>query len=307
MKVVWLVLLLLIPWSQAAPLRLTLQQQNDGLQFDYRFLIDGIPQQLSFTLADSALNNTLRQFKPFKPALFRQYLWRDIQRHVAQYPGASVQRLPRKDSLEYRLKTSDPALLQQLQTELANLQQEKTAEFLQREFYRYHRLPDGRQVIIPDHARLMQESLPMLLPVANALHNNVVQLTSRQAVNYISQWIQQIPYQDLSDRLQSSGASYSTPLRVLRENRADCDSKAVLLAALIRMLLPDMRLAIVYLPDHAVLALRLTPQADDSKVSIAGVDYILVDATGPALLPVGRLSDRYKIYTQSGGFSYQLL
>jgi hypothetical protein len=153
----------------------------------------------------------------------------------------------------------------------------------------------------------MQDSLPALLPVATALHAKLIQRDVRQAIGYISVWLQQIPYQDLSDRLQSSGASYSPPLRLLRENRADCDSKAVLLAALIRMLLPDIKQAIIYLPGHAILAVKIPAANGDSSVTINGSEYTLIDPTGPALLPVGQISSQYIIFVQPGSFSYQLL
>ncbi len=307
MKAAWLLFLLLVPMCQAASLRLTLQQQDNQLQFSYQFDVDGQPQQLNFSLDNSTITAHFRQFKPFKPALLQQYLWRDMQRHVAQYPAIRIQRLPRQERLEYRLHGSDNSLIQQVKAELASIQAAQTAAYLQREYYTQIRLPNGQQVVVPDHPRLMQDSLQALLPVASALHAKLVQLDIRQAIGYISQWLQQIPYQDLSDRLQSSGASFSPPLRLLRENRADCDSKAVLLAALIRMLLPDLKQAIIYLPGHAVLAVQLPVAGNDSTVSINGSTYTLIDATGPALLALGQIGAEYKIFAQQGSFAYLLL
>ncbi|MBU1308218.1 MAG: hypothetical protein KKE30_01635 [Gammaproteobacteria bacterium] len=307
MKAAWLVVLLLVPWCQAAPLRLTLQQQNDMLHFSYRFAVGGEPQQLSFSLENKAISEHFRQFKPFKPTLLQHYLWRDIQRHVASQAGVTVKRMPRHDRLEYRLLSTDAKQLQQLAAELDALEAQQTAAYLQQEYYTQVRLANGQLAVVPDHPRLMQQSLPALLPVATAFHAKLQQLDVRQAIGYITEWLQQIPYQDLSDRLQSSGASFSPPLRLLRENRADCDSKAVLLAALIRMLLPDIKQAIIYLPGHAVLAVQLPVKQGDSSVTINGTNYILIDATGPALLPIGEISPEYKIFAQPGGFAYQLL
>lgn len=308
MKIAGLLLLVLcLPLCQAAPLRLTLQQQEDKLQFSYRFAVNGQPQQLSFSLDNTVLSEHLRQFKAFKPALLQQYLWRDIQRHVAKHPGIKVKRMPRQDRLEYRLQGNDANLIQQLKAELTTLQAEQTAAYLQREYYTQIRLSNGQLAIVPDHPRLMKDSLSALLPVATALHAKLVQLDVRQAIGYISAWLQQIPYQDLSDRLQSSGASFSPPLHLLRANRADCDSKAVLLAALIRMLLPDIKQAIIYLPGHAVLAVQISAANGDSTITINGSTYTLIDPTGPALLAVGQISAEYKIFTQPGSFTYQLL
>ncbi|MBU2114521.1 MAG: hypothetical protein KKE94_12225 [Gammaproteobacteria bacterium] len=307
MKAALLLVLLLLPPLQAAPLRLKLQQQQDSLSFHYQFDINGQRQQLSFNLSHATLAAHFPKFRALKPTLMQHYLWRDLQRHVARHPGISIQRLPGADSLTYRLSGKDNTLLQQLQQELATLLAEQTRSYLQREYYQQVTLANQQQVLIPDHQRLMQDSLPALLPVATALHQEIAQLSSRQALGYISQWLQQIPYQDLSDRQRSSGASFSPPLRLLRENRGDCDSKAVLLAGLLRLLMPSVKLAIVYLPGHAMLAVQLPTEGSDTTVSINGVNYILVDATGPALQNPGQIASDYRIFSQSGAFTYQSL
>src|SRR5690606_5481910 len=277
-----LCLLLLTPLCQAAPLRLMLQPSAQQLQFSYRFDVAGYTQQLDFSIDNTSLNTHFRQFRALKPALLQQYLWRDLRAHVAKYPGARLQRLPGKDALHYKLQIDDNNLLQQLDTELQQLMSERTAFYLQQQYYYVQALPWNARAIIPDHRRIMQDSLPDLLPVATAWHEKLAKVPTRQSLLALSAWIQQIPYQDLSDRQRSSGASFSPPLKLLRENRGDCDSKAVLLAALLRLLLPDVKLALVYLPQHAVLAVQLPVTPEDMTVNIEGRDYLLIDATGPA-------------------------
>ncbi|MCD1597221.1 hypothetical protein [Rheinheimera aquimaris] len=302
-----LCLLLLTPLCQAAPLRLTLQPSPQQMLFSYQFDLAGYPQQLSFSINNNTLNSHFRQFRALKPALLQQYLWRDLRAHVAQYPGARLQRLPGKDALHYKLLVADSHLLDKVDTELQQLISERTAFYLQQQYYYVQDLPWNARAIIPDHARIMQDSLQDLLPVATAWHGKLANVPTRQALLTLSAWIQQIPYQDLSDRQRSSGASFNPPLKLLQENRGDCDSKAVLLAALLRMLLPDVKLAMVYLPQHAVLAVQLQVTPEDMTVNIEGRDYLLVDATGPALLTPGQINPEYQIYTGSGQFGYQLL
>lgn len=290
----------------ATPLTLQLKRDGEQLQFHYQFQVNNAPQQLSFSLDSQNINNHFRQFRALKPALIQQYLWRDAKAHVAQYPGARLQRLPGNDSLRYRLKA--PAeLSDKLQTELSQLLQKRQQHYLEQHYYFAITLPLGEQVIIPDHLRLMQDSLSALLPVANALHQKLMNVPSRQSVGYIGHWLQQIPYQDLSDRAKSAGSSFNPPLKLLQENQGDCDSKAVLLAALVRMLLPDVKLAMIYLPQHAMLALQLPVKSSDDAVTIDGREYLLLDPTGPALLPPGEIGPQYRIYTQNGQFAYRLL
>ncbi len=304
--VYFLLHLLLLPALHAAPLRLTLQQQPQQVQFHYHFEFEQQPQQLAFAIGRNTLSSHFRQFRALKPALLRQYLWRDLRAHIANYPGARLTRLPDKNALRYQLRASE-TLLPQLDAELQQLHQERTAFYLQREYYYQLLLPWGEQVIIPDHQRLMQDSLRDLLPVATAWHQQLANMPTRYSLAAMSNWIQQIPYQDLSDRQRSSGASYSPPLKLLQENRGDCDSKAVLLAALLRMLLPDVKLAMVYLPRHAMLAVQLPVTGDDMTVEIEGKEYLLVDATGPASLAPGQIAPQYQIYTRNGQFGYVLL
>lgn len=299
--------LLITPCSAAAKYQLKLQHDAQQTQFDYQFSFDNQQQQLLFSISNTALSADFRQFRRFQTTLLEQYIWRDLRAHVASYPGARIQREPSRSSLSYRLQLREPALLQQLQQELQQLSIQRTERYLHEEYYYQQAMPWGERVIIPDHVRFIQDSLQALLPVAQALHRTLVSMPSRDSVHYISAWLQQIPYQDLSDRQHSSGNSFSPPLSMLRQNRGDCDSKTVLLAALVRLLLPDVKLALIYLPQHAMLAIQLPVNASDDAVSIEGRRYLLVDPTGPAQLAPGQISPQLKIYTLNNQFGYRLL
>lgn len=306
MKFILLFFLLLAPLLAADTLRFSLQQDSGQANFNYRFSAAGQAQQLNFSIAQTTLSNHFRQFRRFQPTVLQQYLWRDLQMHMAQYPDARLLRQPDRNALRYQIVASQ-TLLPQLERELAVLTAQRSQFYLQQAYYYQLSLPWSGPVIIPDHQRLMQDSLEDLLPVAKALHDKLVNTASRDTVAYISSWLQQLPYQDLSDRRNSTGNTFNPPLRVLQENRGDCDSKTVLLAALIRMLLPDVKLAIVYLPQHAMLAVQLPVTGADDKAMIEGKEYLLVDPTGPALMAPGQISQNYIMYTRSGQFGYRLL
>lgn len=307
MKFILLFFLLLPSLLAADTLRFSLQQDNGQAHFNYHFRVAGQAQQLNFSIAQPTLSNHFRQFRRFQTSVMQQYLWRDLQMHMAKYPNARLIRQPDKNALSYQIASADNTLLPQLQQELSQLTTERSQFYLQQAYYYQLSLPWSGPVIVPDHQRLMQDSLKDLLPVAKALHDKLVNTASRDTVAYISSWLQQLPYQDLSDRRNSTGNTFSPPLRVLQENRGDCDSKTVLLAALIRMLLPDVKLAIVYLPQHAMLAVQLPVTGTDDKATIEGKEYLLVDPTGPALLAPGKISQNYIMYTRSGQFGYRLL
>ncbi|PKM17640.1 MAG: hypothetical protein CVV11_16105 [Gammaproteobacteria bacterium HGW-Gammaproteobacteria-15] len=307
MKFILLFFLLLPPLLAADTLRFSLQQDDGQAHFNYHFSAAGQAQQLNFSIAQTTLSNHFRQFRRFQTNVLQQYLWRDLQMHMTQYPNVRLLRQPDSNALRYQIVSADQTLLPQLQHELSQLTAERSQFYLQQAYYYQLSLPWSGPAIVPDHQRLMQDSLNDLLPVARALHDKLVNTASRDSVAYISSWLQQLPYQDLSDRQNSTGNTFSPPLRVLQENRGDCDSKTVLLAALLRMLLPDVKLAIVYLPQHAMLAVQLPVGAMDEKVTIEGKEYLLIDPTGPALSAPGQISQNYIMYTRSGHFGYRLL
>lgn len=293
--------------AAAAPLQLTQRLEQQQRQFQYRFDFAGAPQQLSFTLHRDTLANHFRQFRRYQPRLLEQYLWRDVRRHMAQYPDVSLIAGPPGNRLQYQLRSNDAAKTEQIQQELQQLLADGIAEHLQQQYYIRLTSMTGQRYIVPDHLRIMQQSLTDLQPVAQALQQTLSVADARTTIDYVSNWLQQIPYQDLSDRHHSAGNSFSPPLKLLQENRGDCDSKMVLLAALIKILRPELQLAMLYLPDHAVLAVKLAATADDATVTIEGRDYVVVDPTGPAIQPMGKIAQRYQIFTRNQQFNYRLL
>ena len=80
---------------------------------------------------------------------------------------------------------------------------------------------------------------------------------------------------------------------LLSQNRGDCDSKAVALAAVLRTYAPSRKLAIVTMPGHAILAVDLSPEPGDRQIHasgrVAGTSLVALEAAGPVLIPVGRV------------------
>ena len=66
-------------------------------------------------------------------------------------------------------------------------------------------------------------------------------------------------------------------------------------------------MAMVFLPNHALLAVALTPLIDDSTIQIDGRDFVLYDPTGPALLPFGQVSESTQRYLQTGRYQIEVI
>jgi len=131
-----------------------------------------------------------------------------------------------------------------------------------------------------------------LVSVSQAFYEKVASESDSRAYFFlILSWLQSIPYDTLEDRVVSNGSGYAPPLSVLMQNLGDCDSKAVLASSMVRAFLPTTKMIVLYLPNHALLGIALTPMADDRTIEHDGDVYVLYDPTGPALIPFGQVSE----------------
>ena len=97
--------------------------------------------------------------------------------------------------------------------------------------------------------------------------------------------MQTIPYE--ARKRKGGDPGYRRPLALLSRNRGDCDSKSVLFLALVHGRLPDLPLAVVYVPEHALVGIGLDGERGDRTFRDDGVRYIYAEPVGPALHPLG--------------------
>jgi hypothetical protein len=57
-------------------------------------------------------------------------------------------------------------------------------------------------------------------------------------------------------------------------------------------LLPEVKMSMVYLPNHALLAIVLPFRTNEQTIDIDGMDYLLMEPTGPAKIPLGEIANR---------------
>jgi hypothetical protein len=173
--------------------------------------------------------------------------------------------------------------------------------------------------IMPDHKRIAQRYVGAMAPLATALKNSQGSLNNgnrngtisgggadpRDLINYIMHFWQSIPYDELENRYTSNGAGFETPYGILAGNKGDCDSKAVALAATLRSLYPNLRLTMVYVPDHAFIGIGLPQGPHDYALRLGDGTYVLADPTGPSFMNLGQVADHALTALNSGQFSYQ--
>lgn len=153
---------------------------------------------------------------------------------------------------------------------------------------RRYKLYDDRS-LRPDYARIARESVEPLAPVAAALADSTRGRSRREVFDRLLLFLQTIPYDPLEDRATDAG--FSLPLVVLADNRGDCDSKSVAFAAIAHRLYPELPIALVLVPGHALVALGFPAEAGDRTLRHGGRTWVLAEPVGPGAYPLGRIAE----------------
>lgn len=304
----WLLLWSALP--AAASLQLQRQQQTDGNQlFSYRWQQNGQRVDFSFQLPEQNTQQHLRSFRRYSPQLADTYMRQALQQELAKLnaPMLRVDALSAGNPLPIRVTAQTSQDAQQYRQHLTQHMLQARQDYLTSIYHTELSINPGRQVIMVDHQRILADSLQDLLPVAEALQQKFPYTTTRDLSQFLLDWLQRIPYQRLDNRSNSSAAGFLPPLQLLQQHRGDCDSKVVLMATLLRLLLPDVSLVILYLPNHAVLGIGMQSQSSDQQLRLDGQNFVLADPTGPALQPIGEIAERYQLYLQPGIVNYRKL
>jgi hypothetical protein len=179
-----------------------------------------------------------------------------------------------------------------IQHQLSTQRDELTQQFLSSRLYRQHLGVMGQQGIIPDYAAHVVQQAPALIPVSQAFYEMLPEKSDARAyIDLVLSWSQSIPYDALDNRMTSHGAGFLPPIGLIDQNKGDCDSKSVLVAALIRAFLPTTPLTMVLLREHALLAIALPVLKNDRRITIEQREWVLFEPTGPALFPFGHVAE----------------
>jgi len=134
-----------------------------------------------------------------------------------------------------------------------------------------------------DHAALAAHYAEELAPVAEALREGTS--SDRAFVERALSFVQSIPYE--ARKKKGGDPGYRRPLALLSRNRGDCDSKSVLFLAVVHAELPEVPLAVIYVPEHALTGVGLGAQSGDRTFKSDGTTLLYAEPVGPALHPLG--------------------
>lgn len=281
--------------------------ESELISFDYQWLdYKNTTQNLSFALPKRIVYQ--QKHKKFVPELAQKFVFIELLKAARKIDPKEARVEIHQVAKDVRVKINSRSakVLQKWQILMQTKKQQAFDSYLQKNHYAYFKTPFGQQGFKPDHIRYIDENRLELLPLATAIFNMLPKDSNPvEYVNLILSWVQNIPYNILENRLQSNGAGYLPPLSVVANNQGDCDSKTALMAAVIRALLPEVKMVMLYLPNHALLGINLPHSVKEDTFVVGGLDYLLMEPTGPALTLLGTISPKSMSNMANGMFSYE--
>ena len=164
-----------------------------------------------------------------------------------------------------------------------------------------HRWVRHKGKLQPDHARLVADYADDLVPLSEALGRGLDLADTDDQRRFAERalcFVQSIPYEKKQRGKTYQG--YRRPLAVLGAKKGDCDSKSVLYLAILRAAMPDLPTAVLYIPNHAFVAVGLDRQKGDLSVRVDGERLIVAEPVGPARTALGDAGKRSKAHVRGG-------
>ena len=285
------------------------QENGESVTLDYQWTDQFDRQhQMSLSLSKESLNQSFNNNKHFSPKVAQRYVFLALKKAAMKVnpKEARVQLNMVGQNINVKVSSRSDNEIRKWQDKMALEQESAFDDYLTQNYYTRYQAPFGQKAIKPDHIRFANESVEGLMPVAQALYALIPPESSvREYVNLVLSWVQSIPYNTLENRLTSNGSGYSPPMKVISDNRGDCDSKSVLTAALLKALVPDIDLNMVFLNNHALLAAKLPHREGEQNITIGRSDFLLLEPTGPALLLAGQVGRRSESAIVGGQYTLE--
>jgi len=267
-------------------------------RLSYRWLdADRQDREVSFTLARSAIKDAETSFYEYSLDMMWRVVARDLHDEVARFgDGARIDLRRTPDGLSWTLEARDPAALERLTRKVEERVVKSKRDYLASNL---RRMVGDRRIVVDFAAAARAQQRP-LRAVTRALENMPdVPNDDRARVALALGFFQEIPYVTLEDKQRQGGDFLPAPA-LLAQNRGDCDSKAVALAAVLRSFTHSRRLAVVTMPGHALLGIEMPARPGDTTIRDGEHAYVALEVAGPAMLPVGQVGPISAKYLAGG-------
>jgi len=256
----------------------------------------GVSRTTSFSLLKEEVKVGLQEFKTVGrdwEAGIRETFLEKI-RPMLDRNNLTLKVNPSDTGISYVLTglESQSAQIEEVKRSIPNLYELSRVEYAKRNFY-VGEVSGGKFLLRPDYGALVRRYVSVSVPVARALSG--ADTDPRVLSSRFLDFIQSIPY----SREFTNSAEFQTPLGSYTENKGDCDTKSVSLAALLSAV--RIPWVIVALPEHMVLGIGVTPQLGEQTMRDGGRTYVLVEPAGTGV-PFGRVADASMAAISSGNY-----
>lgn len=313
-KLLFLTALGLVNFSTFAK-QIDFEKQSQGNTTSFSYVWQDHEQkqhEFKFDLKTENVNGDYRHFKALRPSLLHMYSVKKLKQAAAKLdPKKGMVKIhSRVNRVEYEIRSREQDWINEQSTKLSKLYESSLMEYLQQEYYTefpgFHHA-NNTKMYKPDHKRFAKESSQSLAPIIAAIREKMPRANARRVATFLLSWLQTIPYSTIESRAESNGSGFLPPIRLLANNKGDCDSKVTLMASIMKAMFPRLRIVLVFIPGHALIGMNVSHLADDAKLEYEGLDYTLSEPVGPGLLPFANISDRSKRYISSGNYLVELL
>lgn len=295
-----------VTYGQQVSFLQTHHAESAETQFDYQWLDpNGQLRTLTYSLPDDHSEDIFTRLKLFSAARMNRSLLRPLT-HFAQQQGwyqMEVRLSPFQKSIMYYPHIANASLGMERIAKMRAEEQRQRQAILNDSFLTSLTIPPNQVGLAPDHSRIATASMAHVEPVSRAFYNRLSGSSARDYVRVIASFIQAIPYNELTNRLDSNGQGFLPPAQLLQANKGDCDSKATLMAAILKNLMPNMTMVMIYMPNHALLAIAVNALEDDITIEYNGMTLVVVEPTGPSQLNIGKLSSNSALHVLSGNIT----
>ncbi|MGQ0585293.1 MAG: hypothetical protein ACT4O6_25420 [Reyranella sp.] len=294
LSILWVLSILWSGVAEAQQLDFSRVTRSGDERLSYRWRdLDRREQVTAFTLTRQDIRDAEASFRDFS----FDGMWDDISANLRDETarfgnGARIEIRRVGDRLSWTVKARDPASQEVLVRNLNERFQRAQKAYLDRHLRQ--RLDEGR--IMVDFAAATRALQEPMRTVARALGATAgIADDDRARVTLALAFFQQVPYATLGDVARRGGDFLPGPA-LLAQNRGDCDSKAVALAAVLRTYTPWRKLAVIVMPGHAVLGVDLPARPGEQTVRAQARQYVVLEPAGPAMVPVGDVAPRVAKY-----------
>lgn len=296
--------------AHAEQLRFRRLAGEEFMSFNYQWIdMEKETQNISFKLKNTILFSHFRDFKNFQPHTIQDEIYTTIRKVTAPLDPKEVNVALTKypQHIEIEITGDSEEKVRETHLLVQQIREETFENFLTDNFYHRYQSITGTEAIKPDHLRIVDLSVDDVEAIANAFKTTFSDVGGRKQLEYLLSFIQSIPYDTLTSRIESNGAGFSPPLRLIYNNKGDCDSKTALMAAVAKKMFPSLQIALIFLSDHALIGFQLPHVKSEAWVKIDGLDFLLSEPTGPAQIPFAQVADSTLQRIKSRQFTYELL